>query len=1032
MRRVTKYAGGVLAVAGAASAAISQVAPGTLKTDLPALKTGRVTGTVLSVYNSPATFEGIKRGLKEQDFRLLRFPNGSLSNWYHWNGEGKHDSVGIWHSDPAKVAPGILTNSLYRGTTQPGAGAGFQSRLTDGLDTTFWWSDPVGAAQPWFQLDFTAEKAVDSIRIVWGKLRSDSVEVGMMATSFWNGFGGMDSRFAKVAGAKVEGSSTTFKIASTGMRFLVVKPTGIGAEGVQIAEVTAWSAGKEVTVKSVDPALQTPVTAMGAHPGNAIAPNWTRSPDWDFARYLEYIQTMPAVEPLICVNYGTGTPEEAAAWVKYANVDKKLGIRFWEVGNEMDGYWEEGGPVTATQYVNKYLAFARAMKAVDPSIVIFGPVMSTSEFDAQPSMQLDGLTWTEEILRQIGEAEVKDGVRYLDGFDFHAYPYWTAGKPNPISGLASMRKLKSRLDTLAAMMKRRLQDPGERLVNMSEVNLSVVSMDLLVRPENAVGIALALSQLVEANGGNSMSIVWEGYNPGGTGGVANGGTWGALSLFADPRSGSAASEPFAPTSAYWGNWMVSKVWAMDSAKPLTATVTGNTSLEAHGLVLGADTSWLLMNTGSKICTTQVSNFSSGWIYGFSGSHYAWNGTNDQAYAFPNAGPSGRPIPAGWDRQVIIPAFGMVVVRNTPAVLKAPAGEGHVINLSIARKQFEITDTLKVTGTLLRAPGAALPVLKVGDTTVTLQPIDGAWDSDQEGFVGSLPGAAIGEGTWKVALGASDSIPLTITGVVRPNLWVDQFNDQELPSELPSAAKWNSWHADEKEETSVWDMSFEPRAGNSFALRTDAVLVQPADLGYGVLGYTGLALDSVLVANSLGIKFDYASRHSSKSGGFALGIPTDTVKDYQDYSISLANTDSSWRTMRVLWSQFTQPSWAKQCGPLKPHQINALNFRITGAGKAALWLDNVALLGTTGDSVLDIKGAARRSSFKAIRVQDAWQIEIPAGSRLVMVGIDGRQQASYAAANQVRNVRFRPTGSGVVYAVLETQGRREQRMLPNIR
>lgn len=1032
MRRVTKYAGGMLALAGTAFAAISQVAPGTVKTDLPALKTGRVTGTVLSVYNSPATFEGIKRGLKEQDFRLLRFPNGSMSNMYHWNGAGKHDSVGIWHSDPAKVEPGILTHSRYRGTTQPGSGAGFQSKLTDGIDTTFWWSDPLGAAQPWVQLDFTAEKTVDSIRIDWGRIPSDSVEVGMLSTTYWNGFGGMDSRFAKLASAKVEGTSTTFKIASTGMRFLVVKPTAIGPSGVQIAEITAWSAGKQVTVKSVSPSVQTPVTAMGAHPGNIMAANWPVPPAWTFAKYLEYIQSMPAVEPLICVNYGTGTPEEAAAWVKYANVDKKLGIRFWEVGNEMDGYWEEGGPVTATQYVNKFLAFARAMKAVDPSIVIFGPVMSTSEFDVAASMQLDGLTWTEEVLRQIGDAEVKDGVRYLDGFDFHAYPYWTAGKPNPTSALAAVRKLKPRLDTLAAMMKRRLQNPGERLVNLSEVNLTVVSMDLQVRPENAVGIALSLSELIEANGGNSMSIIWEGYNPGGTGGAANGGTWGALSLFAEPRSGSGASEPFAPTSAYWGNWMVSKVWAIDSAKPMTTTVTGNASLEANALVLGSDTSWLLLNTGSKICTTEVSNFSSGWIYTFSNAQYAWNGTTDLAYAFPNAGPSGRPIPAGWNRQVIIPAFGMAVVRNTPAVLKAPAGEGHVVNLSIAKKQFEITDTLKVTGTLLRAPGAAVPVLKVGDTTVTLQPIDGAWDSDQEGFVGFLPGAAIGEGTWKVALGTSDSIPLIITGVVRPNVWIDQFNYRTLASEQPSGALWNFWHADEFEEGSAWDMSFEAREGHGHALRTDAVLVQPADLGYGVVGYTGLSLDSVLVANSLGIKFDYASRHEGKTGSFALGIPTDTVKDYQDYSISLDNTDSSWQTMRVLWSEFSQPSWAKQCGPLKAHQINALNFRISGEGKATLWLDNVAYLGTTGDSVVGIKAAARRSLFKAIRVQDAWQVEIPAGSRLMMVGIDGRVQARFHAEGQARSVRFQPTGSGMVYAVLEVQGRREQRLLPSLR
>ena len=43
---------------------------------------------------------------------------------------------------------------------------------------------------------------------------------------------------------------------------------------------------------------------------------------------------------MITVNYGTGTPEKAAAWVTYANVTKSLGFRYWEVGNECYGSWE--------------------------------------------------------------------------------------------------------------------------------------------------------------------------------------------------------------------------------------------------------------------------------------------------------------------------------------------------------------------------------------------------------------------------------------------------------------------------------------------------------------------------------------------------------------------------------------------------------------------------------------------------------------------------------------------------------------------
>jgi len=1018
----------VLVAAGFAGAAILQVTPGVAANDVPALKTGRVTGTVLSVYNSPTTFAGVKRGFAEQGFRLFRFPNGSMSNWYHWNGAGSYDSVGIWHSDSTKLLPGILTNSRYRGTTN--SGSNFHSLVTDGVDSTFWWSDPVGASQPWVQLNFLADSTVDSVRIVWGALRPDSVVVGKLVTSYWNGYGGLDATLSSLGKVAVTGGVTELNVPFTAMQFLVIKPVGIKVEGVQIGEVTAWAAGKQVTVNSKSPGGQTQVTAMGAHPGNDISPNWTTPPSWTFSKYLEYTASLPNTESMICVNYGTGTPEEAAAWVKYANVDQKLGIRFWEIGNEMDGVWEEGGPVTASQYANKFLAYARAMKKVDPTILVFGPVMSTSEFDNTASAHLDGTTWTEEVLRLVGEAEVKDGARYLDGFDFHAYPYWTDGKPAPTAALAAVRNLRPRLDTLAAMMKRRLQDPGSRLVNMSEINLSVVSMDLLLRPENAVGIALALSELVEANGGNSMSIVWEAYNGGGTGSAANGGTWGALSLFAEPRGGTVSSDPFVPTAPYWGNWMISKNWAIDSAKPLSATVAGNANIEARALVNGADTSWLLMNTSPRICTTQVSNFSSGWIYTFSKTQYTWSGSTDQAYAFPNAGPSGMPIPAAWNHQVAIPAYGMVVVRNTPSVATPPVGEGHLVNVTLLKKQIEVGDTVKVSGTILRAPGAGVPTMKIGDTTVTLQSIDGAWDADQEGFTGSLPVDVLGEGVKTLVIG-TDSVTFTVTGKIRPNVWIDRFNDLDLVSEQPSKAKWNSWQAD-AEDSSAWTMNVVERTGNTNALRADAVLVQPTDLGYTVVGFSGLALDSALVSNSMGLQFEYATWHSNKTAGsFALGVPTDTVKDYQDYSIGLLNTDSAWKTMRVLWSQFSQPSWAKQCGPLLPRHINALNFRMSGAGKASFWIDNVALLGTTGDSVVGVHGRALAAAWNVRRLGAGWRIEAPKGTTIQMIGLDGRRVARLEVP-ATGSTTWKPQGAGVVYMVLEVAGHRNVRMLPSLR
>jgi hypothetical protein len=97
---------------------------------------------------------------------------------------------------------------------------------------------------------------------------------------------------------------------------------------------------------------------------------------------------------VLTVNYGSnsagaagGDPAEAAAWVKYTNVEKGWKVRYWEIGNEIggNGYfddpgWEydlhypydhkrKGQPVLSqTAYGKNTLEFIRAMKAVDPSI----------------------------------------------------------------------------------------------------------------------------------------------------------------------------------------------------------------------------------------------------------------------------------------------------------------------------------------------------------------------------------------------------------------------------------------------------------------------------------------------------------------------------------------------------------------------------------------------------------------------------------------------------------------------------------------
>ena len=125
-------------------------------------------------------------------------------------------------------------------------------------------------------------------------------------------------------------------------------------------------------------------------------------------------------EPLMGLNLGTGTPEEAAALVEYCNLDqgtkwsdlrRKHGVaepykvKRWCLGNEMDGPWQIGH-MTATEYGMKAQDAARQMRYVDPALQLIacgssGPFMPTY------------LEWDREVLEQCYD--------YVDGLSLHRY-----------------------------------------------------------------------------------------------------------------------------------------------------------------------------------------------------------------------------------------------------------------------------------------------------------------------------------------------------------------------------------------------------------------------------------------------------------------------------------------------------------------------------------------------------------------------------------------------------------------------------------
>jgi len=138
----------------------------------------------------------------------------------------------------------------------------------------------------------------------------------------------------------------------------------------------------------------------------------------------EYMAWCKAVGtlPLMGLNLGTGTPEQAAALLEYCNVDKgtqwsdlrrkhgypePYNVKHWCMGNEMDGPWQIGH-MTAAEYGMKAQDTARQMRYVaqDPELQLIacgssGPQMPTY------------LEWDREVLEQCYEN--------VDGLSLHRY-----------------------------------------------------------------------------------------------------------------------------------------------------------------------------------------------------------------------------------------------------------------------------------------------------------------------------------------------------------------------------------------------------------------------------------------------------------------------------------------------------------------------------------------------------------------------------------------------------------------------------------
>jgi alpha-L-arabinofuranosidase len=111
--------------------------------------------------------------------------------------------------------------------------------------------------------------------------------------------------------------------------------------------------------------------------------------------------------PMLTVNLGTGTPEEARNWVEFCNAPQgtrfadlrsqsaPFDVKLWCLGNEMDGPWQLGH-VPANQYAIRAQQAAKMMKNVDPELEL---VACGSSNSAMPTF----IDWDWQVLDYVGD-----------------------------------------------------------------------------------------------------------------------------------------------------------------------------------------------------------------------------------------------------------------------------------------------------------------------------------------------------------------------------------------------------------------------------------------------------------------------------------------------------------------------------------------------------------------------------------------------------------------------------------------------------
>jgi Cellulose binding domain/Fibronectin type III domain len=317
------------------------------------------------------------------------------------------------------------------------------------------------------------------------------------------------------------------------------------------------------------------------------------APNTDFASFMTTAKAAGA-EPVITVNYGTGTTALASAWVQNA-VSNSDGVKYWEIGNEVYGNgtyganWEadahcntslNGSPVTIgsepsqtyncgpSTYAANVLQYTSAIHAANSNARVC-TVLTT------PGFWPDGVTnseypqsWNQTVLTALGSQTQCVIVHY--------YP----GGGSVASNLAQTTQISGIVSTLRSQISQ-----YAKISNPSSVQILVSETNAQYGDDVQPGALFAADEFMTwMENGVANIDWWNEHNGEGTVTTVNGATdYGDQGIFSNGSNYGGTPEPpvETPFGPYYGIEMISKLGS--PGDQMVTSTSSNSLVRVHAV-----------------------------------------------------------------------------------------------------------------------------------------------------------------------------------------------------------------------------------------------------------------------------------------------------------------------------------------------------------------------------------------------------------------------------------------------------------------